>query len=134
MREITVAQAEADGGIAGDLPVKAARGITFISAEQWQQVADELAVPLAWHTRRANVLVEGLRLGDLFGKTIRLGTIEVRIVAETRPCGLMDRLHPGLQAVLKPDCQAGIHGRVLRDGTFAVGDRIEVVAAPTQAG
>ena len=127
MREIARAEATVDAGIAGDIPVKPERGITFISAEQWRDVEAALERPLAWHTRRANVLVEGLPLADLIGRTIRCGAVSVHVLKETKPCVLMDILQPGLKPALQPECRGGVHGRVLSSGAFAVGDAIEVI-------
>ncbi len=127
MRELQSATARADAGIEGDLRVSTNRGITLVSAADWRQATDELGVPLPWHTRRANVLVEGLTMANLIGHTVRFGQVTLDVRAETRPCELMDRLQPGLQQALKPDCRAGVYGRVVAGGEFAVGDRVEVV-------
>ena len=54
----------------------------------------------------------------------------MQIGAETQPCELMDRLHAGLWDALKPNCRAGVYGKVLTGGEFKVGDRVEVVAEP----
>ncbi|MFA6242442.1 MAG: MOSC domain-containing protein [Candidatus Hydrogenedentales bacterium] len=127
MREIDSARAEVGAGIDGDLPVSVKRGITFLSAEQWADTLRDLGVALPWHTRRANVLVRGLRLGDLLGRTIRLGMVEVYIHKETKPCDNMDKLHAGLQNALVPDMRGGVYGEVLIAGQFAVGDSVAVV-------
>lgn len=127
MREIERAEASLGGGIAGDLPVSAARGITLISREQWDDAMRELNADLPWHTRRANVLVEGLRLSDLVGLVVKLGEVELHIHGETKPCGLMDKLYDGLQMALEPEMRGGVHGQVIYAGSFAVGDPVTVV-------
>jgi MOSC domain-containing protein YiiM len=127
MREIEVAEVTAGAGITGDLPVSPKRGVTLISAEQWEEVQHEAGAALPWHTRRANVLVRGLRLGNLIGKRIRVGDAEILVHGETRPCAVMDALYEGLQAILKPGVRAGVHGQVLTCGTFTVGDPIIVL-------
>ena len=127
MREIDRAEAALGAGIAGDLPVRAERGITLISREQWDDAMRELNADLPWHTRRANVLVEGLRLSDLVGLVVKLGEVELHIHGETKPCGLMDKLYDGLQTALKPDMRAGVHGQVIFAGSFAVGDTVAIM-------
>lgn len=126
MREVECATVAAGSGIEGDLHVSRKRGVTFIAREQWQEVIDELGAELPWHTRRANVLVETLRLQDTVGKIITIGDVDVLIHGETDPCPAMDRLHAGLQAALVPDMRGGVYGEVLRGGTFCVGDAIAV--------
>lgn len=129
MKEVPHASACVDGGLEGDIAVSASRGITFISAEQWRQVTGELGADLAWHMRRANVLVETASLGQFIGKSVRVGEVELKITDETRPCALMDQLHQGLRAALVPDCRGGVHGRVLRAGRIRVGDMLTFVDA-----
>ena len=127
MRELERADAQLGGGIAEDIEVKAHRGITLLAREQWQETVRELGVDLPWHTRRANVLTEGLRLQDLVGLTIRIGSVELHIHGETKPCALMDAYCDGLQAALAPDMRGGVHGQVIYAGSFAVGDPIAVL-------
>lgn len=116
-----------NGGIESNHDVQPERGITFISNEQWSEVQRELNEPeLPWHTRRANVLVEGLVMKNLIGKTVTVGDVVVDIKQETEPCGLMDQLYNGLRKTLEPDCRAGVHGQVVRGGSFGVGDTITV--------
>lgn len=127
MREIEVAEAVVDGGITAGTPVSAKRGITFLSRERWNAAMDELMVDLPWHTRRANVLVEGLDLAPLIGRRVRLGDVEVDIRGETHPCARMDALYEGLRRALEPDCRGGVYGQVVRGGTFRVGDDLVVL-------
>ncbi len=116
-----------NGGIEPNHEVKPHRGITFISSEQWAEVQRELNQPdLPWHTRRANVLVEGLVMSDLIGKTVQVGDVVVEVKKETEPCGLMDELHSGLRKTLEPACRGGVHGQVIQGGAFKVGDAISV--------
>lgn len=126
MKEIARTVALVDGGLEGDIAVSADRGVTFIASGQWKQVVAELGTELPWHTRRANILVECDGLGDLIGKTVRIGDVRVHVNAETKPCGLMDKLHDGLKTALVPDCRAGVYGRVVAGGEIRVGDHLIV--------
>lgn len=126
MREVTRADAVAGGGLVGDVKSTEQRGITLLASGQWKRVIDELAADLPWHMRRANVLVECDALGHLIGRRIRVGPVEVEVIAETRPCALMDQQHAGLRAALVPDCRGGVYGRILTSGTIRVGDAVRV--------
>jgi MOSC domain-containing protein YiiM len=99
------------------------RGVTLLSAEVWRAVCDSLGRDLPWHTRRANVLVEGLDLASSIGQVLELGPARIHIHGETRPCALMDRACEGLRAALTGGCKGGVHGEVLSGGEVAVGDR-----------
>ena len=107
------------------------RQVTLIEAESWQAALDDLGVPeherLAWWHRRANLLVEGLRLPREAGRVIAIGaTGRIETTVETEPCDRMDDVIPGLRAALTPDWRGGICGRVIADGHIAVGDEIRI--------
>ncbi|HPF41844.1 MAG TPA: MOSC domain-containing protein [Phycisphaerae bacterium] len=114
-------------GLKGDQPSIPDRGVTLISKRQWDTVCDELSAELPWHTRRANLLIDADGLGDLIGKRIRIGAIEVEVRLEVKPCGLMDKLHLGLRERLVPDCRGGVGGRILNDGEIRTGDTVVLV-------
>lgn len=127
MNEVERAAAVANVGLTCDVASRPDRAITLLASDQWRDVTRELATDLPWHTRRANILVESTGLGRLIGKTIRIGPIEVRIEAETKPCGLMDQLHDGLRAELAPDCRGGVYGRITRGGEINIGDSVVII-------
>ena len=124
MKELSQVEAQAGGGVDGDLPSPLDRGITLLSADQWEQVTLELDRDLPWHTRRANILVSGPGLRRLIGQEIQVGSVRVGVTGETKPCKLMDQLCPGLRAALTPDCRGGVLGRITQSGTLAIGDEI----------
>lgn len=104
------------------------RGVTLLSKQSWDDVCRELAVSLPWHTRRANVLVDGLDLGLLVGHTLRIGDVRLLVHGETRPCGLMDQLHPGLRQALTPAFRGGVHAEVVSGGLVEAGSSILATA------
>ncbi len=126
MVEKVEVRATENGGVEGDNASQPERGLTLLSSGHWKTVQQELRTEIPWHSRRANVLVESESLGALIGKVVEFGQIRVQVLGETRPCGLMDRIYPGLKMVLTPDFRAGVHGRILRGGVFRVGDRVSV--------
>lgn len=126
MRELHEARAETNAGLEGDVKVSPDRGLTLLASRQWQAVQRELNVDLPWHTRRANLLIQCDGLGHLIGRTLRIGPVRLKVTGESRPCGRMDELHPGLREALRPDCRGGVHGRVVAGGRVRVGDIVTV--------
>lgn len=126
MKEVPEAVALAGAGIEGDLSSAPDRGISLLSSLQWQIVVQELKADLPWHARRANVLVDTPELGPLIGKTIKVGSVQIRVMGETEPCALMDRQFQGLRRALTPHCRGGVHGKVLTDGQFKLGDPVVI--------
>jgi len=124
MVEQTEARATENGGVEGDNASRPDRGLTLLASQQWKTVQQELQAEIPWYSRRANVLVEAESLGGLIGRVIDVGPLRVEVLGETKPCDLMDRVHPGLKSVLMPDYRAGVHARILRGGVLRVGDRV----------
>lgn len=120
--EITVAE-----GIVGNVPQSSYRRVTLLSRERWEEATRELGVNLPWHIRRANLLVEGLRLEELKGRLIRIGEVELNVNGETKPCSVMDDACYGLQAALQPDWRAGAYAAVQKGGIIRAGDPVTVV-------
>jgi MOSC domain-containing protein YiiM len=118
------------GAIASTKPTRR-RQVSLIEAESWAAALDDLGLAeherLPWHARRANLLVEGLRLPREPGKVIAIGaSLRIETTVETEPCERMDALRPGLKAALSPDWRGGVCGRVLTDGDIAVGDEVRI--------
>ena len=126
MREVREVRAHPNGGLEGDVKSSLQRGVTLLASRQWEQVEGELGVELPWHTRRANILVECDSLGHLIGRTVRIGEAEMEVLAETKPCGVMEQLQPGLRAALAGDCRGGVYGRLTTGGMIRVADEVSL--------
>ena len=107
------------------------RQISLMETESWAAAMAELGrsgrdfVP--WQERRANLLVQGLRLPREPGTIIAIGaSLRIEMTCECDPCSRMEEIAPGLKAVLIPDWRGGVLGRVITDGEIAVGDEIRI--------
>ncbi len=118
-------------GVVEDYTKSKKRQITILSIEAWNATMAELGGDHPWHTRRANVCVESMDLGELLGQEIQIGECRVQIHGETMPCQLMDQLVPGLRAALEPDCRGGVYGSVVRPGVIRPGDTISRASTST---
>ncbi len=117
------------GAIAGRKRGK--RQVSLIEAESWAAALADLGIAeperLPWHVRRANLLVEGLRLPREPGKVVAIGTsLRIEVTVETEPCDRMEAIVPGMRAALTPDWRGGVCGRVLNDGEIAIGDEVRI--------
>lgn len=115
-------------GVATDvrgLPGK--RQVTVLSREDFDEACQSLGVELPWTTRRANLLVSGLRLAETKGKLLKIGDVLLEITGETDPCYRMDEQQEGLQEALRPHWRGGVTCRVLNEGLLAVGDGVLLI-------
>jgi MOSC domain-containing protein YiiM len=128
-----------EAGLAGDH--KGAkfpkRQVTILAREAWDDVCAELSdlagpVPLPWTARRANLLIDGLRLPRARGAILTVGSVRLEVTAQTYPCARMDQAHRGLLRALAPDWRGGVTCRVLAGGEIALGNPIEIAHAPAE--
>lgn len=127
MQERQQVEVTLQGGIVQDYRGTGLRQVTFLDTAQWQEVLAELGVDLPWHTRRANVLIEGVDLPTSVGRRLQIGACRFAIGGETTPCPRMDELQPGLRSILVPSMRGGVWGKVLQGGELRVGDSVQVL-------
>ena len=123
MNESEQIQVEASG-LAGENRKGKKRQVTLLAREDWERAQTDAGAELHWTTRRANLLIEGLALAGATGRRVRVGTALLEVSAETDPCELMDRFHPGLRQALEPDWRGGASTRVIEPGVIRIGDPV----------
>jgi MOSC domain-containing protein YiiM len=119
-------QGDFRGALAG-LKGKTKRQVSLMEAECWAAAMADLDSHKPWWMRRANLLVEGIRLPRSVGTRIRIGSsCLLEVTVECDPCHRMDEIEPGLFAALMPDWRGGFLARVLEDGDVAIGDQVRI--------
>lgn len=95
--------------------------VTFFDAGVLAALRNELAVPeLSADAFRRNVIIAGLDLSSLIGRTFRLQGIEFEGASEAQPCFWMNvAVAPGAEAWLRG--RGGLRARILTDGDLSVG-------------
>ena len=126
IRSVTISR---EAGVVPDTRGKPGRRqVTLLSLQSWQDACAVLGTELPWTTRRANLLIDGLRFSEAdVGRILRIGEAELQIMLETDPCPRMDAQHAGLTAALTPHWRGGVCCRVLIDGTVRTGDAVVFV-------
>ena len=112
-------------GLVGDIRGGALkRQVTILSAEAWNSVCEELKTELPWTTRRANILVSGIKLPQESGYQIQIGEVLLEVTRQTDPCERMDEQYLGLTNALMPDWRGGVCCSVVRGGNIMNGDKV----------
>ncbi|MGH7678675.1 MAG: MOSC domain-containing protein [Gemmatimonadaceae bacterium] len=124
MDEVTEAVAIAGQGLEGNVDRSRRRQVTIIEREVWERMMRELDADVPPSSRRANLMVSGVRLAETRGRTLRVGGVRLAIGGETTPCERMDEALPGLRAAMQPEWGGGVFAQVLDDGIVAVGDAV----------
>lgn len=125
------------GGLAGDFKgaKHKTRQITILAKEDWSAALADLPIDaraLPWTTRRANILIERLRLPRVKGAILAIGDIQLEVTGQTYPCRRMDEAYPGLLKALAPDWRGGVTCRVLTGGLIDIGDEISIQSSPAE--
>jgi MOSC domain-containing protein YiiM len=89
-------------------------------------------VELPWTTRRANLLVEGVRLPRARGGILQIGPVKLEVTNQTVPCSRMDEAFGGLMKALYPEWRGGVTCAVLEGGDVALGDAVDVLVSPPE--
>lgn len=106
------------------------RQVTVVSVAAWRAACAALGRDVPWTARRANLLVEGIALGQTRGARITIGAVELEITQEIDPCARMDAQHPGLTAALAADWRGGVGCRIVTPGSVRIGDHVSLIAPP----
>ena len=115
---------ESGVGLLGNANRGGRRQVTIISSERWQELMDTLGADLPPSARRANLMVSRLDLENSRGRILRIGTTQIQINGETRPCEQMEDAHAGLQALMRDRWGGGAFGEVLVGGEIRLGDAV----------
>lgn len=125
MDPVMFAEAVPGRGLAGNANQGGKRQVTLIDESRWKEACEELGVDVHPTARRANVMLCGIDLEGMRGRTLRIGPMLVRIYNETRPCEQMEEAQPGLRAALQPRWRGGAYGEIVEGGVIQVGDAAE---------
>src|SRR5215831_10925153 len=106
---------KAQQGIVENTDQGGRRQFTLLEYEVWQALMARVGATLPPSTRRANVLLNGIRLVNSRKRILSIGACRIRILGETKPCERMGEACPGLQQAMYPDWAGGAFGAVLDD-------------------
>jgi MOSC domain-containing protein YiiM len=109
-------------GLAGNADRSRRRQVTLIERDVWADLMRRLNANLDPSTRRANLMLSGIRLADTRDRVLVVGSCRVRILGEVKPCERMEDALPGLEAAMYDGWKGGAFGEVLEGGAIQVGD------------
>jgi MOSC domain-containing protein YiiM len=134
LRTVAEVCAEAAQGIAGDARVfgrtnragqVSRRQVTLMAREEIERHAAALGLPgIPPGAVRSNIETSGIELAAFLGCEMEIGEAVLLFYEARTPCHKMDRIAPGLQALMSQGRQ-GVLAQVVRSGKIRVGDKIQ---------
>jgi MOSC domain-containing protein YiiM len=101
------------------------RQVTLIDEESLRATGERLGYPVPPGASRRQVMVRGLPLQEIVGKTLRAGEVTLAVVEPCDPCDNMNRkIGPGAREAMQG--WGGVSARVLQGGTLRPGDAVVV--------
>lgn len=126
-------EAGVDGDFRGTLAHRKGRpgyALTLIEAESWRAAMAEIDAGEPWWKRRANLLVEGLRLPRMVATRLLVGGgVVLEVSTESKPCSRMEEVALGLRAARRRDWRGGVRARVIVPGEVVGDDAIRIDSA-----
>jgi MOSC domain-containing protein YiiM len=133
LRAVSEVYAEAGQGLVGDARVfgrknqkgePRRRQVTLIAREEIARHAAALGLPeIAPGAVRSNIETTGLDLISFLRREMEVGQAVLLFYEARTPCWKMDRVAPGLQAIMSQGCQ-GVLAQVIRSGWIRTGDAL----------
>lgn len=124
MDEVKRATLKTHQGLVGNTDQGGRRQVTLLDLKVWQTLMAQIGATLPPSTRRANLLLSGIRLAKSRQRILCIGACRIRILGETKPCERMEEAWRGLQKAMYPNWAGGAFGEVLDDGDIVVGDPV----------
>jgi MOSC domain-containing protein YiiM len=112
-------------GLEGDWRSRRNRAgqLTLIEAEALEEVRQQLGHIVPPGASRRQIVVRGVKLNDLIGQRVRIGTVRVFVEAQCDPCSRMEEtIGAGAREALEG--RGGVRCHVLAGGELCVGDSI----------
>lgn len=100
------------------------REVTLIEIEAIEAVRRDYDIPLEPHETRRNIVIKGVPLNHLVGKTFKVGEVLLKGIRLCEPCQHFEKLakKPGaLKALVH---RGGLRAQILTEGIIRVGDEI----------
>lgn len=114
----------AERGIVGNANQGGRRQVTIIEEEVWDDLMRRVGGWLPAVSRRANLMLRGIRLENSRGRLLCIGACRIHIFGETKPCKQMDMALPGLRKAMVAHWGGGAFGEVLTNGRISIGDPV----------
>ena len=106
--------------------------LSIIESENIDEYNAKYKLNIPYLNFRRNIVTKGIKLNDLVGKEISIGTVKFDVIDLCRPCRhLSEKL--GRNDIIKEFLRkGGIRCQIMNDGKVSLGDKIKIIQPSNQ--
>ncbi len=101
--------------------------LSLIESENIDDYNIKFGLNIPYIDFRRNVITKGIRLNDLVGKKLRLGSVELDVIDLCRPCRHLTEMLNHKNVLKEFLRKGGLRCQILSSSTIHVGDKIEII-------
>ena len=131
IQEVKTVKVIANQGIVGDRHFKEFNDpfnqLSLIESENIDYYNIKYGLNIPYIDFRRNIITKGIKLNDLVGKKLKIGSVEVEVMDLCRPCRHLNESlnqHNVLKEFLR---KGGLRCQILNSSNINIGDKIEVL-------
>ena len=106
--------------------------LSIIESENIDEYNIKYKLNIPYLNFRRNIVAKGIKLNDLVGKEISIGTVKLEVIDLCRPClHLSEKL--GRNEIIKEFLRkGGIRCQIMNDGKISLNDQIKIIQPSNQ--
>ena len=102
--------------------------LTLIESENIDFYNFKYGLNIPYIDFRRNVITKGIRLNDLVGKKLKVGSVELDVIDLCRPCRHLTEMLKQKNVLKEFLRKGGIRCQILSSSNIHVGDKIELIS------
>tara|TARA_B100000963_G_C22034894_1_gene412860 strand:+ start:34 stop:480 length:447 start_codon:yes stop_codon:yes gene_type:complete len=131
IKEVNSVEALANKGIIGDRHFKDFNDpynqLSLIESENIDYYNLKFNLNIPYVDFRRNIITKGLKLNELVGKKLKIGSVELEVIDLCRPCRHLTELLNQKNVLKEFMRKGGLRCQILSSATIKVGDKIKVL-------
>ena len=131
IQEVKTVKVIANQGIAGDRHFKEFNDpfnqLSLIESENIDYYNIKYGLNIPYIDFRRNIITKGIKLNDLVGKKLKIGSVEVEGMDLCRPCRHLNESLNQVNVLKEFLRKGGLRCQILNSSNINIGDKIEVL-------
>ena len=101
--------------------------LSLIESENIDEYNIRFGLNIPYKDFRRNVVTKGIRLNDLIGKKLKVGSVELEVIDLCRPCRHLTEMLDQKNILKEFMRKGGLRCQILTSSKINIGDQIEII-------